>query len=221
MMLEIKRHGLKLLAFTYNEPVVFYEFMLDVAREASEAGTISTMISNGYINQAPLSELLGYISAFNIDLKAFNNDFYRRMTGSELEPVLKTIKEISKASKHLELTFLVIPELNDDIENFQAMIDFIVNETGSDTVLHISRYFPRFKLNTPPTPLETIQQFTDIAKHKLRYVYAGNTGNSLDISTYCPDCNNLLINRSFYSSEIAGITQNVCNRCGLKIYGKF
>ncbi len=162
------------LAYTYNEPSIWYEFMYDMAVLAKKRNLKNLMVSNGYISKKPLEELLPYMDAFNIDLKAFNNDFYRKITGSRLQPVLETLKTISKHHKHLEITNLVIPGLNDNEEEFEQMAHWISLELGPQTVLHISRYFPMHKMKKPPTPVKTLEKLQEIANDYLDFVYTGN-----------------------------------------------
>jgi pyruvate formate lyase activating enzyme len=139
------------IAFTYNEPVVFYEYMMDVARLSKSKGLKNIMVSNGFINEEPLKQILPYIDAFNIDLKAFADEFYIKNTHSHLEPVKRSLQLIRESGKHLEITNLVIPGLNDKVEDFTAMVDWISGELGDQTILHLSRYFPRYKAKQPPT----------------------------------------------------------------------
>ena len=132
------------------------------------------MVSNGFINQEPLEKLLPFMDAFNIDLKAFTEDFYQKITGAKLAPVLETIKTIKKANKHLEITNLIIPGLNDNPKIFEDMVVWIKNNTGKDTVLHLSRYFPRNQLDNEMTPMKTLVDLKIIAEKHLDYVYLGN-----------------------------------------------
>ncbi|MCF8217812.1 MAG: AmmeMemoRadiSam system radical SAM enzyme [Bacteroidales bacterium] len=162
------------IAFTYNEPTVWYEFMYDIARKAKQENLKTMMISNGFINNKPLEDLLPYMDAFNIDLKAFNNEFYKRLSGGSLPPVLESMKLIHQHRKHLEVTNLIIPGENDDPAEFENMVHWIRTELGKNTVLHISRYFPVYRMNVPPTPKETIYEFKEIAQKYLDNVYLGN-----------------------------------------------
>lgn len=162
------------IAFTYNEPVVWFEFMYDIALKAKKADLKTMMISNGFIKPEPLKKLLPYINAFNIDLKAFNDDFYHKLTGASLQPVLNSLKTIHEHKKHLEITNLIIPNHNDEAVEFEIMVRWIHNNLGSKTVLHLSRYFPSWKMSTPPTPKDTLYRLKDIAEKKLDYVYLGN-----------------------------------------------
>ncbi len=203
------------ISYTYNEPVVFFEYMLDISVIAKDKGLKNVMVSNGYISQKPLDELLEYIDAFNIDLKAFNNSFYRRHTHSSLDPVLETIKTIVSSGRHLEITHLIIPGLNDDLKLFQEMAKWIKDETGEKTVLHLSRYFPRYKSELPPTPPETLSAMFDIAKDYLKYVCIGNFYHSGGNSTYCHNCKSLVIERNGYSTNICGLDKHGnCKFCG-------
>jgi pyruvate formate lyase activating enzyme len=206
-----------MIAFTYNEPIVSFEFVEDLARKGNPEDILFAMISNGYINPSPLQRLMKYIDAFNIDLKAFTNDFYKAVTGGTLKPVLRTLESIKKSGKHLEITYLVIPGLNDDPDEFSRMIEFLVKELGKSQVLHISRYFPRFQMDLPPTPLKTIIELQSVAKSHLEYVYPGNIGPELDSNTYCPSCQRLLIERAGYQSRITGLRNGKCINCDTEI----
>lgn len=203
------------IAYTYNEPTVFFEFMLDTAFEIKTMGLKNAVISNGFILPGPLEKLLPFIDAFNIDLKSFSDGFYRKMTGGSLDPVLGTLKAIVKAGKHLEITLLVIPSLNDSAEEFSRMTDWIRNELGPDIPLHLSRYFPSYKLSLPPTPMTALLQFAGMAREKLNYVYTGNISIGDYSSTFCPRCKAELIRRESYEVTITGLTsKGLCSECG-------
>ena len=161
------------VAYTYNEPSVFYEFMLDTAMLVNSAGLKNIVVTNGFINKIPLEHLLKYADAFNVDLKAFDDDFFRKYTHSKLSPVLNTLKQISKSNKHLEITNLVIPGLNDKAGTFREMVKWIAMELGSHTVLHLSRYFPKYKSEIESTSLSSLVNLYDIAREFLSYVYVG------------------------------------------------
>ncbi len=210
------------IAYTYNEPTVFYELMADTAVLVHSAGLKNVIITNGYINPIPLAKLLPYIDAFNVDLKAFSDHFYRKITGGRLAPVLETLKAVIDAGKHLEITFLVIPTLNDSEEEFREMVDWISLELGPDIPLHLSRYFPAWKLSLPPTPELTLNHFADIAAEKLRYVYTGNVSTDAHSITFCPDCKTRLIMRKRYQVELPGLTEDgKCSHCGASLAGCF
>ncbi|MFN8135654.1 MAG: AmmeMemoRadiSam system radical SAM enzyme [Bacteroidales bacterium] len=216
IQLALQQPGNIGIAFTYNEPIVWYEYIeiSAFARLAKNAGLKTVMVTNGFINKAPLNELLPLIDAFSVDLKAFSDDFYKTVTSSKLEPVKDTLTSISEAGKHLEVVNLVVPGLNDDEESFTNMVHWISGKLGKETVLHISRYFPNYKLATEATPVSSIKRLTRLAENELTYVYAGNinTGNN---DTYCPKCKALLITRNFYTVQTPGLDElNRCKFCG-------
>jgi pyruvate formate lyase activating enzyme len=204
------------VAFTYNEPAVFFEFMSDVAKETHYLGFKNAMITNGFIEEEPLQLLLPFIDAFNVDLKAFTDDFYRKQTHSHLEPVKRTLVNLRKAGKHVEVTNLIIPELNDSEEEFTAMIDWIYDKLGVETVLHLSRYFPRYQMTRLSTSDAILTRCFEIASAKLHYVYLGNTSANLQgHDTYCSRCKSLIIKRAGYSVDASGITtEGNCAKCG-------
>ncbi|MCB8999030.1 MAG: AmmeMemoRadiSam system radical SAM enzyme [Bacteroidales bacterium] len=206
------------LAFTYNEPVVYYEYMMELSDAIHKAGLKNIMVSNGFINPEPLVALVKNIDAFNIDLKSCSQDFYKKYTSSELLPVLESIKYIHNSGKHLELTFLVIEGLNDDRANFIEMIDWICENTGKRTVLHISRYFPHYQMDIPPTTLKTMDALYLLAKQKLDFVYLGNIQGSNTQDTQCPVCQTILLKRTGYYTINEGLDRaGNCKKCGEKI----
>jgi pyruvate formate lyase activating enzyme len=206
------------IAFTYNEPTVNYEFVIDTARLVKMNDKKTVMISNGYIKRDPLHMLLEYTDAFNIDLKGFTEDFYKRYSKASLKPVLKTIKRIAKSGKHLELTNLVIPQINSDEDDFESMCKWIANETGKDTVLHLSRFFPRYELDQYPTPPEMLFELYDIARFHLNHVYIGNMATEIHSNTNCPNCNNLLVERTYYHIKIKGLNNTGnCKKCNTSV----
>jgi len=201
------------IAYTYNEPFTFYEFMLDTAGLAKKEGLKNVVVSNGYINPEPLKEALPVLDAFNIDLKGFNNSFYQKYAKAKLDPVLKTIKMIAQSGSHLEITNLVITGLNDDDEEFEAMLKWIAENAGKDTPLHLSRYFPNYKLNAPPTSVEKLRSFYDLAKKYLNHVYLGNISDEMRSSTFCPKCGKLLIRRNYYTTIVEPGFKDRCPEC--------
>ena len=207
------------IAFTYNEPTVYFEFMLDLAGESHKQGLKNVMVSNGYIAPEPLSEVLELIDAFNIDLKAFNNGFYKKFTDARIKPVKENLKAVRKAGKHLEITNLIIPTLNDNEKEFEEMVKWIKNELGEHTVLHLSRYFPAYRLQYPPTPTETIERLFEISKSYLPYTYTGNLNYTPGQNTMCHQCGSLLIERrNGYLTEIKGLDgKGKCSSCKTQI----
>lgn len=207
------------IAYTYNEPTVYFEFMIDLARESHKQGLKNVMVSNGYIAVEPLKEVIELIDAFNIDLKAFNNGFYRKFADARINPVKDNLKEIRKADKHLEITNLIIPSLNDDEKEFEEMVKWIHNELGEHTVLHLSRYFPAYRLQYPPTPTETISRLFEISKSYLPYTYTGNLNFFPGQNTNCHQCGTLLIERkNGYLTKVKKLDDNgKCLTCKTRI----
>jgi len=206
------------IAFTYNEPAVWFEFMLDIAKNSKKKKLKNVMVTNGFINPEPLEELFDYIDAFNVDLKAFSEDFYHTQTLSKLAPVKDNLIRIRRKGKHLEITNLVITGQNDDSGKFREMVKWIAGELGEDTVLHISRYFPVYKMSAPPTSVETLQDFYDIAIEILHYVYMGNISSANGQNTNCPGCGKKVIDRSRYDTWVSGLdSYGKCSKCGYQV----
>jgi len=206
------------VAYTYNEPGIWIEYVLDVARQIQSSGMKNVMVSNGFIAPEPLDELLSCIDAFNIDLKAFSDSFYRKIAGARLEPVLATLKKIVLSGKHLEITNLVIPTLNDNEEEFRAMVKWIAEELGNETVLHLSRYHPMFKMELGATSPGTLQRLAEIAGECLSYVYVGNIEIRDYQHTRCANCGATVIKRTGYHTEIRTIDEKgCCTYCHKKI----
>lgn len=167
---EVKSFG---IAYTYNEPFIWYEYVFKAAQAAKKAGLDNVLVTNGFVNQKPFEEILPLIDAMNIDLKSIRDDFYRKVCGGRLSPVLKTIAA-AKQSCHVELTNLIIPTLNDSDEDLIDLVDWIYENIGDEVPLHFSRYFPCYKMTIPATPKETLQKAEKIARKKLKHVYLGN-----------------------------------------------
>jgi pyruvate formate lyase activating enzyme len=202
------------IAYTYNEPFTFYEFLLDTARLAQSKGLKNVVVSNGYINPLPLEKLLPFIDAFNIDLKAFNETFYLKYTRGKLHPVLTSLKTIAKSKTHMEITYLLIPTLNDNENEFLEMTRWIAKELGANTPLHLSRYFPQYKMDIPPTPVATLEKLYALAKQHLQYVFVGNVSDEIRSSSYCTNCEEKLIARNRYSVDLIGIKPDgTCKNC--------
>jgi pyruvate formate lyase activating enzyme len=168
-----KSKGYKFVAFTYNEPAIFFEYMFDVAVRCRDNDIKTVVVSNGQIQRGPLNRIIEYIDAFNIDLKSFNPAFYKEICGGEIEATKETIKIIIERGKHLEVTFLLIEGLNDNEKEFEEMCKFL-SAINKDIVLHISRAFPRYEMDFNPTPSDLIFKFKKIAENYLNHVYAGN-----------------------------------------------
>jgi pyruvate formate lyase activating enzyme len=197
------------IAFTYNEPGIWFEYVCDVSRLLHEAGLKSVMVTNGYLSAAPFAELCRYVDAMNIDLKGFTSGFYENVCQGKLEPVKQNIIKAYSEGVHLELTNLVITGLNDDSEEFSAMVDWIADLSDS-IPLHISRYFPRYLETAQATELKKLEELSQIATKKLKYVYLGNiAGNQ---NTLCPKCGEVWVERLGYSTR-ALLKQKKC-QCG-------
>ncbi|HCT30983.1 MAG TPA: AmmeMemoRadiSam system radical SAM enzyme [Bacteroidales bacterium] len=203
------------VAYTYNEPTIWFEYMLETAEKIKNEGLVNVMVSNGFINPEPLKSLLNYIDAFNIDLKAFSSDFYEKIAKGRIEPILNTLKMIRNSGKHLELSFLVIPNLNDSVEEATQMFQWIAKELGEHTVLHINAYHPAYLLNNQATKLETLKNLYNLAKEKLAHVYIGNSTNAdFGQNTICPKCQSILIKRNGFNTSTIGLNaQGKCTEC--------
>jgi pyruvate formate lyase activating enzyme len=199
------------VAFTYNEPSVWYEYVFDTARLLKEHGYRAVLVTNGYIGIEALENLLPFIDAMNIDVKSFSDKFYRTFCGGTLEPVIKTV-EAAVSRTHVEITNLLIPTLNDSPAELEQLVDWLTGLSPA-IPLHLSRYYPQYRLDLPPTPLETMHRARAIARRKLHYVYLGNVGSSEAAHTYCPHCHLLLIRRNVISVEIEGLNGNRCRQC--------
>ena len=219
---EVMKNKCRYIAYTYTEPTVFYEYMLDIARIAKERGLKNTMHTCGYVNRGPLVELLKYMDAVNVDLKAFDDKFYNKMgMMAQLEPVLETIKTIKERGVWLEITNLVIPGENDDPQDLRRMCAWIKKNVGDEVPLHFSRFMPTFRLtNLPPTPVEKLEEARKIAMEiGLKYVYIGNVPGYEGEDTRCPNCGKIVVERRGYSVEEVNIKGGGCKFCGYRIAG--
>ncbi len=212
ILASLERFPFTGLAYTYNEPVVWFEYMRDVARLVRAAGRKNVVVSNGFINADPLEELMELTDAFNIDLKAFSGEFYRRHTGGNLAAVLETLGSIRRKGRHLEITFLVVGGLNDDAAAFREMLGWISGELGNETILHISRYHPAWQLHAPATPLDVMRRFYDMGREHLSFVYLGNAPQLKGTSdTFCPACGIPAVERKGYHTDIKALDDS--GRC--------
>lgn len=202
------------IAFTYNEPLIVYEYILDTALLLKDKGLKLVLVSNGFIEAEPLDRLLPYIDAVNIDVKAFNEEFYRRLCRGRLADVKKTVEKLS-GKVHVEISTLIIGGVNDNALEMQNLACWLA-ELDQNIVLHLSRYYPAYKMTLPPTDEEIILQSCAIAKKYLPFVYAGNIVGR-ENNTFCQRCGNLLIKRSGYEVKINGIKADRCSQCGIKI----
>ncbi len=201
------------VAFTYTEPLIWYEYIADTAPLLKEKDLKVILVTNGYINAEPLSHLIGYVDAANIDLKGMRPDFYKRMCKGKLQPILDNIHTFAEAGVHLELTNLIIPGANDSAGDINALIDFVASISDS-IPLHFSAYHPDYKFTAPPTPIETMLSAREAAMKRLKYVYLGNVAISDGSDTICPECNNLLVKRDRYFTSVKGLQGGCCSECG-------
>ncbi len=209
------------VAFTYTEPVVFFEYMYDAARENRNQHIRSLVVTGGHVMPEPLGDLLKVVDAIKIDLKAFSEKFYGEYVRGKLSTVLESIRIAAKSGVWLEVVYLVIPTLNDDPEEIRAMSRWLRAEAGPDVPLHFSRFQPMYLVkNLPPTPLETLEKARAIAMEEgLRFVYIGNVPGHEAENTFCPSCRRVLIARSGYEIRTNEIRKGKCAHCGAPIPG--
>ncbi len=211
-----EKHNSIGVAYTYTEPLIWYEFLLDAGRELKAAGFKNVLVTNGIIEKQPLEQLLPLIDAMNIDLKSIRDNFYKKIVKGDLASVLRTI-QLAHKSCHIELTNLLITDINDSDKDIQDIIDWVYRLCPS-IPLHFSRYFPHYKMNNPPTPQERLEFAYRRGKEKLDFVYVGNIYLPDASNTYCPDCGNLIVKRNaHYGAEILGLEKHKCNKCGKQI----
>lgn len=213
--------GCPAIAYTYTEPLVSYEYTLDCCKSAVEMGIKNVLVTAAFINPDPLREICRYVDAANVDLKSFSDDFYRDICDARLTPVLKALQTMKESGVFLEITNLIIPTLNDSAEETKMLCYWVVENLGVETPLHFSRFFPQNQLqHLPPTATETIMRAREIAMGAgLQYVYVGNMADGAGESTWCPDCNALLIDRSGYRIRKNRLKNGKCPDCGLSIPG--
>ncbi len=211
------------IAYTYSEPVIFYEYMYDIAELGHEKSVKSVMISNGYIEEKPLANLLPHLDAIKIDLKSIKEDYYKNIVKGDLNPVLDRLIQIKKSGVWLEIVFLVVPTLNDSENEFKELARWIKKYLGVDTPIHFSRFHPQYLLkNLPITPEKTLQKAYDISKAEgLEYVYLGNLPGHKAESTFCPGCGEILIERRGYNIYQNNMIGNLCKSCDREIPGLF
>jgi pyruvate formate lyase activating enzyme len=210
------------IAFTYNEPMVWYEYIRDVSLAVRNAGMKTVIVSNGYVNSEPLADIISFTDAFNIDLKAFSNSSYKILTGAGIEPVMNSLKQISASGKHLEITSLIIPGHNDSERDMGLQTEWIAKELGRNVPLHLSRYYPTYRRDDPATSLQTLEKLYRIASSVLDHVYLGNTRTGDGQDTKCPGCRQTVTVRSGYNTRIMNLDKDGnCTSCGRQVYRNF
>jgi pyruvate formate lyase activating enzyme len=208
----VQSYGLKLVSYTYTEPLIWFEYVRDASRLMHDAGIKNVLVTNGMINPEPLNEILPLIDALNIDLKSIRHEFYRDYVHGYLDAVLNTIR-VAREKCHIELTTLLIPGRNDSDAELEELTDFVA-ALGRTTVLHFSRYFPRYQANEPVTPEKTLRRAAEIARKKLDYVYLGNIDAGSEFrDTRCPQCQTVLVERSGYQGRVMNVRAGRCARC--------
>lgn len=203
------------IAYTYNEPIIQFEFVLECAKAFRAAGMKNVLVTNGYVCPDPLAELLPYVDAMNIDLKSMDPAFYRKICGGDLDPVLATIRAAAKTT-HVELTTLLYSGHNDADDQVRKVVDFVA-ETDREIPLHISRYFPMHRATAPPTPPDRLAAAFRIARERLPYVYVGNARLPGAEDTVCPACHASVVRREGYRVDARGLSGDRCAACRTRL----
>ena len=205
------------VAYTYSEPTVWYEYVLDTARLVHEAGLKNVLVTNGLINTVPLKELIPYIDAVNVDLKAFNSEHYRRL-GGRLEIVKETIQRLFESGVHTEVTTLIVTGFNDRAEELEAAFQWL-SSVSKDIPYHLSRYFPAYQAKKKATDTDFMKEMWKLSSRYLNYVYLGNMSGASN--TVCPNCGHVLVERDIYQTEVTGIRikngKTICANCGSSV----
>jgi pyruvate formate lyase activating enzyme len=210
-----RREGSIGIAYTYNEPLIQFEFVLDCSKAFRAAGMKNVLVTNGFISPEPLDELLPFVDAMNIDLKSMDPAFYRDACGGEISPVLDTIRTASKRT-HVELTTLLYTGRNDSENQVRAVIDFVA-ATDPEIPLHLSRYFPQHRATSPPTPAGRLESAWRSARERLPYVYVGNIRLTGAEDTVCPGCRATAVRRTGYDADAIGLSGGRCVSCGARL----
>ncbi len=208
--------GCKSIAWTYNEPAIWHEYTYDSAVLAKKAGLKTIYVTNGYITPEALRRMAPYLDAFRVDIKSFSDDFYRKICGARLAPVLESTKLAKELGMHIEVITLVIPTKNDSPEEITQIVRWVRDNLGVDTPMHFTRFYPMYKMDDiPPTQTETLEMAHDIAKKEgMRFVYTGNVPGHKYENTYCPKCNALLIDRDGFRVSAIKVKDGKCPECG-------
>ncbi len=216
------RSGCKSIAYTYTEPTVFMELCNDCGRLGKERGLTNVFVSNGYMTREAIDFACEWLDGINVDLKSFSDEYYKRLCGARLQPVLDTISYIAKETKiWLEITTLLIPGENDSEDELKKLADFIVSEAGPDVPWHISKFHPQYKyMNSLPTPIESLERAYEMGQSAgLHYIYLGNAPGAKSESTFCYNCGRLLIERIGYRIALNNIQESKCPDCKTEIAG--
>jgi pyruvate formate lyase activating enzyme len=217
-----KKSGSKTIAYTYTEPTIYFELAYDTAKIAQENGLKNVFVTNGFMTPAAIDTIAPYLAAANVDLKSFRDDFYKKQCGARLKPVLESLQKMKELGIWVEITTLLIPSLNDSDEELKDIAQFIAG-LGKETPWHISRFHPQFKMNSlPVTPVASLHRAVETGKQSgLKYVYSGNVPGDEGESTYCFNCQKLLIERHGYKIISINLAGNKCSYCGTVLEGIF
>ena len=218
---KAKKHGAGAIGFFYTEPIIYFEYMLDIATQARRAGLKTIMVTGGYINREPLEMLFPLIDAFVVGLKGFTEEYYRTIIGGSLEPVKKTLARIAASGRHLEVVTLLVPTLNDDGDTLKSLAAWYVKHVGADVPWHVTRFTPQYQLKgLPPTPVAVLENARAIGRGAgIRFVYTGNIPGHEGNHTLCPSCGTMLIERLGFQEVAAHLVNGACPRCGARIPG--
>lgn len=213
--------GAKAISYAFGEPVVFYEYMSDTAVMAKQEGLLNLMHTSGYISQKPLKALVDKLDAVNVDFKGYDQEFYRRLVGGDLQPVKDAVRMLKQAGVHLEITNLVIPTANDGMDEVKKMCEWIIEELGPDVPIHFARFYPLYKLtNLPPTPVATLDRVRKTAmKAGLRYVYIARVTGHEGENTFCHECGKIIIERMGFMIEALRLESGRCSYCSAPVSG--
>lgn len=217
----VKKYNASIISYTYNDPIVFYEYMLETAKKAHANGIKNTIVTAGYINEEPMRELAQYIDAATVDIKGMTNSFYSRFNTGELDPVLDAIKVMKEEGVWLEISYLVIPGENDTDEDFEKFVHWVIENTGKGTPVHFLRFFPHFQMKSKPaTPVRTLKRARKKAMNAgLKYVYLGNVRDSETEDTFCPHCGEKIIDRKGYQMKAFHVEDGNCIFCNKSVNG--
>ena len=207
------------VSWTYNEPTIWHEFALDMGQVARQNNLGTVYVTNGYVTEEALQELVPMLEAFRVDLKSFSDDFYKKICKARLQPVLDATLRASELKMHIETVTLVIPGVNDSIDEMEKLIRWVVENLGPATPMHFTRFHPDYHMiDTEPTPVKILEKIYDRAKELgVRFPYLGNVFNHPYENTYCPVCGTLLVERSGYRLTFRGLNEHSCGKCGEKI----
>ncbi len=216
---KARESGSQVVAWTYNEPTVWYEFTRDASKFLKERGLATCYVSNGFIEEDPLRELAPHLDAMNIDVKGFTEKFYEKVCSARLKKVLESCVLARELNIHLEVTYLIIPQYNDSPSEIREFCKWVANELGEDTPLHFSRFHPDYKMTqVPSTPRKTLMKARDIADEAgVRHVYVGNSPDLDMENTLCPKCGSLIIRRRGFLAQVVGKNADRCPECGEKV----